>query len=244
MKGLDVVVVAYRSEAWLPRLVEDLQAMTRTPFQLHLFDNTGNPKTLSRAWNDLASKGSSDFIAILNPDIALSPGWDERLIQSIENDPMTGIAVPDPVGSSPTDDPQPSRERMAELASSLEGLIKPSEYNGPLYAFCLRRSTWELMRGVDERLRFFIQDTDLIHRVREHLGLRTVQIPSCPVWHHGSASIKEAKARGEIDLGLENARSVETWSALRAGRLQLWHRLTSAERRSVCSNPLYARMGT
>jgi hypothetical protein len=52
-------MVAYRSEADLPSVFEGLKTFNSFPHELHFHDNIGNTKTLTMAWNELASRGES-----------------------------------------------------------------------------------------------------------------------------------------------------------------------------------------
>jgi len=47
-------MVAYRSEADLPSVLQGLKTMNSFPHELHFHDNIGNTKTLTIAWNELA----------------------------------------------------------------------------------------------------------------------------------------------------------------------------------------------
>lgn len=239
--GVDILLVGYRSEAFLPRLREDIKAMTG-PHTLHYWDNNGNTKTLSQAWNDLAELGSRQFIAVMNPDIALCPGWDARLIEALESDPTIGIATPDPFGSSPTADPMPSREQMVQLAAEYRPIKRITTKEVQFYLPVMRRTTFEMVCGFDERMRFYMQDSDIIKRLEEK-GLRSVRVHSCPVWHQGSASTAVALERKELDQSVEYNHSFSVWREVREGRWKPWHELTDTERRTIRTDPRFARMG-
>jgi len=242
-QSIDIVLVGFRSEEFLPRLLEDIEAFTALPHIVHYFDNTGNPRTLSALWNDLAAAGTADYLAIMNPDIALSPSWDRRLVRALRFDPTLGIATPDPIGSSPTAAPMPSVATMRELAKELAGNQEVSTGDVQFYLPVLARRTWEALRGVDERMRFYMSDSDLLHRAKARLGLRAGRVHSCPVWHRGSASTGEAIRRKEINQSLEYDTSFAVWREVREGRMKDWDLLTDAERSAVRSDPKYGRMG-
>jgi len=241
MKSVDIVLVGYRSEMFLPRLRKDIESMTSMPRTVHYFDNFGNTRTLSALWNDLAAGGKGDYVVIMNPDIALSPGWDERLAGALKDG--VGIATPDPFGSSPTAEPMPDRSRMEELARERAADARLTTAEVQFFIAMTSRATWELLKGVDERMRFYMQDSDIIRRAQESYNLSTVRVHACPVWHRGSASTAAALERKELDQKLEYDTSFAVWREVREGRWPVWHKLTDAERAAIRTHPKYGRMG-
>jgi hypothetical protein len=243
VKTIDVVLVGYRSEMYLPRLREDLKSMSGLKVALHYFDNGKNSKTLSQLWNDLAADGRGEYIAIMNPDIALSPDWDMRLTRVLDHFQNVAITTPDPFGSSPTADPMPSRERMREIADERASDSSITSDHLQFYLAMTRRTTWNILKGVDERMRFYMADSDIIRRANERFGLRTVRVHSCPVWHRGSASTAEAIEHKELDQKIEYDTSFAVWREVREGRWKEWHQLSDAERIAVRKHPVYSKMG-
>jgi hypothetical protein len=240
--AIDIVFVGFRSEEYLPRLRQDIESMTSLPHVVHYFDNTGNPKTLSAAWNDLVCLGSAEYVAILNPDIALSPSWDRRLVKALKTSPGCGIATPDPCGSSPTAAPMPSAETMKELSCEVAKDVRISTEQIQFYCAVMRRSTWETLKGVDERMRFYMQDSDFLRRAKARLNLEAVRVHSCPVWHRGSASTGLAIQKKEVDQSLEYDTSFSVWREVLEGRWKDWDLLTAGERLEVRLSK-YGKMG-
>lgn len=237
---IDIVIVGYRSEEYLPRLFEDIKSTTRAPHSVHFSDNTGNPKTLSTVWNDLAARGSSPYIAVLNPDIALSPDWDIRMVRCLEKDRGTGIATADPVPSSLD---IPSRETMVAISKERESVFSTSRDPVQFFAVMMSRQVWVSLKGVDERMRFYMQDIDFIVRTWERLRKTTVRVHGCPIWHKGSASTKEATKRLEINTDLECAHGSRVFHEVRHGMLKEWDFLSENERLQVRQDPKYNTMG-
>lgn len=239
MVTIDIVVIGYRSESFIPRLFSDLEGTTKNPHKLYYFDNTGNPKTLSAAWNEMAGKGQGEYLAIMNPDVALSPSWDDRLLRCLSSDPSTGIATADP---SPFSLTAPSKEVMSEIskqrASRTDVGLDPVQF---FLAF-MKRQHWEALRGVDERMRFYMQDIDFIVRMNERLKKRTVRVFSCPIWHHGSASTRRAGQLGEIDAQVECDFGSRVFDQVHRGILKEWQLLSESERRQIRTSPLYSKI--
>lgn len=241
MVTVDVVLVGYRSERYLPRLREDLAAWSYYPNVVHFFDNLGNPRTLSRLWNELADQGKGDYIAIMNPDIALCRNWDFKLAQVLEENPNILMTSPDPFGSSPTADPMPTREQMLKISEERASSKELTINDGKFYLGFVKRETWEFLKGVDERMRFYLQDSDFMERIKR-LGRTFCIVHSCPVWHRGSDSTAKAIERGEIDQKTEYDFCFSVWREVREHRWKDWDLLTDQERAAVREDPRF-RMG-
>jgi hypothetical protein len=262
METLDVVTVAYRSGEDLEALRRDIPEMTDSPHTLKIFDNTGNPKTLTMAWNDLAMEGRAEYVAFLNTDIRLSPGWDTRLIYTLETCQVAaGAVLPRPVGHDwPTlldgfrtafprheTAPAPGPQDMAILAersgSEKTAYVFAGEGDrASFYAVLIRRIHLADLMGFDERFRLYGQDHDFQRRLEERLALRTVRANGCPVWHRCGGSSMEAAKRGEVDFSAEMRHHGHVKGALQSGALKDWDRLSAQERRAVRLDPTFGRM--
>lgn len=230
MAEVDIVVVGYRSEEFLERLWDDIGTLSAYSNTIFYTDNTGNPNSLAAAWNALAAMGQSRFLAVLNPDIALCPEWDRKMVSALLSNPEIGIVTANPVFVS---HPAPSREKMAEIAGQFEsGPLLTSE---SIQFFCvlMERETWASLRGVDERMRFYMQDIDFIVRAKERLSKTAMRVLTCPVWHHGSASTKEASKHNEIDPQKECDFGSLIFSQVRRGELKSWEMLSEDERSAI-----------
>jgi GT2 family glycosyltransferase len=242
MADLDVVIVTYRSEAYMPRLLSDLKDMSSLSHSLQIFDNTANAVTLTAAWNDLWRSGSSPVVAFLNPDIYLSPEWDARLVGCLRDRADVAISmgnryIPNGGGLG--------QQWMAGLAKQLGATPSYKDLGEHLegfYAVVVKREALEALRGFDERFRFYFQDSDLQLRCLRVLGKQTVQVNHCPIWHIGMVSTREAVQRGELDRE-EELRHVD-WvrAALAERRLRPWHDLSDADRAAVRLDPMYGKL--
>lgn len=256
---VDVVVVAYWSGEDLRVLLEDLPVMSRLPYELHVFDNTGNPKTLTMAWNDLAAQGRAEFLAFLNTDIRLSPGWDERLVDCLCSSSDAGVVLPKPVGhdwpelvgggpmfSNPGAAPPPPREAMEAIAAAWESAKDVYSFGGScdaaFYFALMRRSLWTGLKGFDERFRLYGQDHDFQRRALGRHGRLTVRSGCCPVWHRCGGCVREAGVRGEVDLGAEMRHQGVVKEAIMSGRMKEWDLLTEGDRAGVRSELTYNAM--
>jgi hypothetical protein len=251
---IDIAVVAYRPGPETERLLEEIPLLTGRPHFVHVWDNTGNPKSLSAAWNDLGRAGDAPLLAFLNPDIALSPGWDEHLASCLECRPEVGAALPACVGDGSfrlvngaeypgSYGSPPSREemrRLAEWAATQDGIYPYSPSDpAPFWAVMMRRADWQALEGFDERLRFYGQDHDMQRRLRER-GLQTVMVLSCPAYNFGSLPTKRACQAGDIDINEEYRHIGRVLPLIADGRLTPWDRLSAEERSAVRADPKYA----
>lgn len=257
---IDVCVVAYRSEEDLPELQDDLTLMSRHPIRLHLFDNIGNPKTLTIAWNDLARQGTAPYLAFLNTDIRISPGWDEPLVQALESVPTdVGVALPMPVGHDwalrsgmgeefPRESvcPTPPREAMCRIAEAAKGDTGAYSFgaacNAAFYAVLMKRSMFEELKGFDERFRFYGQDHDFQRRVLARYGKYSIRVHRSVVWHRVSGSTMKASEHGEVDFHNELVHLGRVTDATITGKIPWWDRLSDEAREAVRNDPVYGRM--
>jgi hypothetical protein len=260
--SIDIVMVAYRSEADLPDVLEGLKTMSSLPHELHFHDNIGNTKTLTIAWNELASRGKAGYIVFLNTDIRLSPEWDARLVAGIERHADAGAVMPRPVGHDwqklldPTKEaypdfnvaPPPTHDAMRRLADAWKDLDTDYSFGGgcnaAFYAVMIRRSAWEALKGFDERYRFYGQDHDFQRRLLSRFGKYAMGISSAPVWHRCGGSVRKAAERGEVDFNGEMRHCGAIGEATKNGSMLEWDLLTDADRLRIRSNPKYNRMPT
>jgi hypothetical protein len=260
--SVDIVMVAYRSEADLPSVFEGLKTFNSFPHELHFHDNIGNTKTLTMAWNELASRGKADYIVFLNTDIRLSPEWDARLIAGIERHADAGAVMPRPVGHDwpklidpsksayPESNtaPAPPPEAMRHLAEAWKDQENDYSFGGDcnaaFYAVMVRRSIFEALKGFDERLRFYGQDHDFQRRVMNRFGKYTIIIANAPVWHRCGGSVQKAAERGEVNFSAEMQHCGLITEALKNGSMLEWDILSDAERQKIHATPKYNRMPT
>lgn len=255
---LDVVVVTYKCPEDVAALRRDLPVMCQMPYELHIHDNTSNADTLTRLWNALAMKGDGEYIAFLNTDIRLSPGWDLNLAEVLKAHPEIGAVMANPIGHdwphladpaqppfplSNTDIPAPPPEAMTVIAAKLKedkGIHGRAECNAAFFAVMTRRSTFEALKGFDERLRFYGQDHDFQRRMKKRLNLVMAKVANSAVWHRCAGSVRHAA--GHVDIGSEMHHCGNTAGLIVNGQYKEWDLLTDQEREKIGRDPKYCRM--
>lgn len=254
---IDIVVIGYKTPEDVEALRRDLPAMTGSQFQLQYYDNSRNEITLTIGWNNLGKIGTGEYLAFLNTDIRLSPGWDQRLIAVLESNPHVGAAIPRPVGhdwpyladsSQPAlvlndTTPAATPEAMTAIAAKWEpdksfGIFH--HCNAPFYTVMFRRKDWEELKGFDERFRFYGQDHDFQRRLLIRLGKSTVMVHGCPVWHRAAGCVK--KAIGTVNFGEEQAHCGRLAGMIASGGTPEWDRLSEDQRVAVRKDSRYNRM--
>jgi len=257
---LDIVMVAYHSEVDLPHVFTGLKTGSAYPHTLHFYDNFGNKKTLTIAWNDLAREGKAEYIVFLNTDIRLSPEWDRRLVEGMERHPDAAVVLPNPVGhgwpqtagmkaplyTDPIKAPAPTPGAMAAIsekwASNRNDISFGDDCNAAFFAVMVRRDLWEKMRGFDERFRLYGQDHDFQRRCFWRERRYSFRIASSAVWHRCAGSVRKAASSGEVNMQAEMVHCGETGRAIIQGKMPHWDHLSDAQRSSIRKDPRYNRM--
>lgn len=116
-KKLDIGIASYRNPEKLKRCLDSITEHTRTPFKLHIWHNTTEDaendaalrvldtikceRTVSAnvgyagAVNGLIAQSNAPYFAYFDNDTEVqTPGWDERFIEVLENNPECGQVFP------------------------------------------------------------------------------------------------------------------------------------------------------
>lgn len=257
VSGVDAVVVLYRSEAcWLP-LESDLLELSKGPVNIYFFDNTGNPKTLSVALNDLVRCGNSEFICFVNPHMRLGKEWDSRLVRALQGDSRLGVTSPCPFSSPgpvrlPSDivspflvHAPPTLEEMAALADwsrPFQEVRVFKECSAGFFCAMLRRDLFEDMCGFDERFRLYGLDIDFQWRMRKTKDLYVGEVHSCVAYYPPNGSLALATQSGDLDFKDEFGHMGGTFHVTQTGTVKPWHELPFSAREAVRSHPVYGSM--
>lgn len=209
-----VVIVAYRSGAYLERCVRALQAQKGVLWECVIVDNGGNGDALEALAPDgrirvveaegnvgfaagcnLGARGArARWLAMLNPDAFARPGWLAALVRGAE---AAGARM---AGSTQVFADDPSRLDGLGDGYHVSGLAwrmgfghpiarlpdTPYPVFGPCAAAALYdRALFEAVGGFDPAFFCYHEDVDLALRMRR-AGARAVQVPDAVVDHVSS----------------------------------------------------------
>jgi N-acetylglucosaminyl-diphospho-decaprenol L-rhamnosyltransferase len=214
--SVDVAVVAFNRYDLTSSCLTHLAAQTRS-YRLLVCDNgstDGTAQRIAADWPDAAvvrtednrgfaqacnaavALGNGDIVVLLNNDVDCRPDFLERLVAPLEREPRLGSVAAlmvrpdgdriDSIGltTDPTLSgfPRLQGRPVAEAASDRPVLVGPA---GTAAAY--RRSAWDALGGLDERLPAYNEDFDLAVRLRA-AGWGTVAAPDAMGVHLGSAT--------------------------------------------------------
>jgi O-antigen biosynthesis protein len=224
-KNVTIVIVTYNSSGTITACLDSLARTVRQGDLVVIVDNHSQDDTCvlvqefesrlalklvrnsdNRGFSAASNQGIrlavTPFVALLNPDTVVTPGWLERLAHYFENrsvvavGPISNFAagrqsvvchwhgeLPQGVG------PEQASELLYQMNQG------KSEETKLLIGFCLmiRLELLHLLGGLDERLFLGNDDLELSWRLRLH-GHRLLIATDVFVWHEGQHSFKSDPA--------------------------------------------------
>jgi N-acetylglucosaminyl-diphospho-decaprenol L-rhamnosyltransferase len=203
---------------------DDTRARVRAEWpgvQLVCFDeNRGFP----RACNAGVAAGSGEVVVLLNNDVDCHPDFLEQIVGPFDDPRVGSVAslmlqpggelidgmglAADPVlAGFPRLQGLP-RERAHDSSPVLAGA------GGSAGAF--RRAAWEQVDGLDETIVAYMEDFDLVLRLRT-AGWRSVAEPAAVGVHHGSATYGYRSPRQRYHAGFGRGYMLRRYGLLRGG---------------------------
>jgi GT2 family glycosyltransferase/tetratricopeptide (TPR) repeat protein len=211
---LSIVVVAYNSAADLPDCLDSIARCTRTPHEVIVVDNASTDGTrallrerrgialiesdsnagYSRAANLGIARARGEAVVLLNPDTAVTPGWDDRMLAHAKpgvgavgplSNYVAGLQKFEAHVSLPAG--QLGIDELARiLAARNAGRGVETKL---LIGFCLliAREALDRAGAMDEDLFLGNDDLEYSHRLRR-AGLRLVIATDAFVYHKGQRS--------------------------------------------------------
>ena len=206
-----VVIVSYNSA---PHIVQCLDALFRdggVPFEAIVYDNASSDGTqglvrdrfpevvlikgpanigFAAACNHGATIAQGEYLAFINPDTMVLPGWLLPLIGLLESDPTVGAATPQIIFAD-----RPEVVNTCGNQVHFSGITYCREYGAPVSekiptevgaisgaAFVIRKRLFEDLGGFEASFFLYYEDTDLSLRIRA-AGLRCMAVYSSKVRH-------------------------------------------------------------
>ncbi|NTW02349.1 MAG: glycosyltransferase family 2 protein [Oscillochloris sp.] len=210
--SVSVVVVSYNSSDYLAPCLTALLADASPEIEIIVFDNQSSDSSqelvedrfpqvrLVRSSRNLGfgegnnaavARARGDYLAFLNPDTIVSPGWLVPLVAALEADPKAGLATARIVLHDRTD-----LLNTAGNSVHISGLTLCRGMGRPVAAypagevaavsgaaFIMRRSLFMALGGFDSAFFMYMEDTDLTWRARL-AGYSCRYVPDAVVAHH------------------------------------------------------------
>ncbi len=205
-----VIIVSYNGRQHLECCLGSLAATTQA--EIIVVDNAstdGSAAWLARTYpevrlihssvnlgfgggNNLGARfACGRYLAFLNPDTIVTPGWLDALIEALEADPAVGLATsqillmdnPQRVNTCGNDVHVSGLtlcRGMGMPPGAFHFLEEVSAVSGA--AFAMRRELFESLGGFDEKFFLYMEDTDLSLRARL-AGFKCLFVPGSLVYH-------------------------------------------------------------
>lgn len=220
--GTSIVIVTYNSAA---HIVDCLDALLGSnsdiPLEVIVYDNASSDGTqalvrnrfpgvklvegpansgFAAACNHCAELAQGEYLAFLNPDTIVEPGWLSALIAVLESDPAAGAATPQLTFAD-----RPAVVNACGNEVHFSGITYCREFGAPVSergpvevgaisgaAFVIRKRLFEDLGGFEPTFFLYYEDADLSLRIR-CAGLRCVAVYASRVRHAYQPSFNSAK---------------------------------------------------
>jgi GT2 family glycosyltransferase len=266
-----VIIVNYNGREYLEECLRSLLDEDCRHYEVILVDNAstdGSAEYVERIFPEVSvirnetnqgfGQGSNlgvrrargTYLAFLNPDTVVEPGWLEVLIAALEADTLAGLAtskillLADPerintCGNEIHCTGLTLCRGMGMGRNAFADLIEVSAVSGA--AFAIRREIFESLGGFDEAFFLYMEDTDLSWRARL-AGYRCVYVPQSVVHHDYSLRLGVRKTfyqeRNRYLMLLKNLRwrtLLVLLPALLLGEVVTWGFVLLRERRHLAN---------
>jgi GT2 family glycosyltransferase len=237
---VSIVVVTYNSAEYLAPFVESVYRNTTYPrVEVIIWDNASTDhsrevlKYLAEKFpslklrlsdrnlgfaggnNRAVREASGEYIVVINPDTLVTPGWVDRLLRPLREDPSVGAVAPVTNFSgneTRIETDYRNRTEMEHFALRLAREKFGSTMKlqcAPLLCVLSRRSLWEELEGLDERYEVgMFEDDDFCLRIRR-AGYEIVTAEDCFIHHFGSSSFGKLPSEQAEALFNENRKRFE-----------------------------------
>lgn len=207
-----VIIVNYNGQDYLDACLRSLGGGDDPEYEIILVDNASSDGSAEHvaahyprvqlirsesnlgfgAGNNLGAKEArGEYLAFLNPDTTVEPGWLEPLISVLESDPGIGLATalvllmdePDRINTCGNDMHLTGLTLCRGMGAHRNTLSTESEVSAVSgAAFAARRDLFKDLGGFDESFFLYVEDSDLSLRARL-AGYRLVCVPQAVVHH-------------------------------------------------------------
>ncbi len=209
---VSVIIVNYNGQAHLAKCLNSLLVGFSANDEIILVDNASTDGSAEyveqtfptiRVIRNKSNQGFSggcnvgaewaigQYLAFLNPDTVVVPGWLDALIAALEADPRMGLATSkilllddrDRINTCGNDMHYTGLTLCRGLGTNRDTLTRGGEVSAVSgAAFAIRRELFEALHGFDESFFMYMEDTDLSWRARL-AGFRCLYVPDSVVYH-------------------------------------------------------------
>lgn len=203
---LDILVVSYHAKAELAQTLASLALFSAPGYRLTVHDNTAVNYSLTWVWNRFVERSKREFVAFVNSDVIVGPGWDSESMALLESDSTVANVSPasncgEHRNLAPI--PEPNKYALEWIEKLAEGLKRsPKRFHTGIdhrlvvgHCMIMRKSLNQRIGGFDEKFPFANNDWDLNQRFIK-AGYKMGVALHAPCVHWWNASTKEAKAKG------------------------------------------------
>ena len=207
-----VIIVGYNSLPDLEKCLPSLLASVQDDPEIILVDNAstdGSSSWVQQSFPEIklvisaenlgfggacnlgAKHARGRYLAFLNPDTILDPGWLKALIAAFEADPQAGLATskilllhdPGRINTCGNDIHLSGITLCRGMGQPQQVFSHQEEVSAVSGAcFAIRRQLFEALGGFDETFFMYMEDTDLSWRARL-LGYKCLFVPESVVYH-------------------------------------------------------------
>ena len=207
-----IIIVNYNGRTYLDACLDSLREGAELGYEVIVVDNASGDGSAEHvaarypqvrlirsetnlgfgAGNNLGARWArSEYLAFLNPDTEVEPGWLEALIAALEQDPQAGLATalvllmdePDGVNTCGNDMHVTGLTLCRGMGAHRDAFSKTVEVGAVSGAvFAIRRELFEALGGFDESFFLYVEDSDLSLRARL-AGYRLLAVPGAVIYH-------------------------------------------------------------
>ena len=161
-------------------------------------ENSGFPKTC----NNGIAKAKGEIIVLLNSDTEISAGFNKKIADCFDSDPLIAVASPIASYSGSYFIPLRDGETVASMNKKIEEAhspVYPSIPTAEGFCFCIRKEAVDAYGALDEIYgKGFNEERDFSFRMVKH-GLRCVLIDNLYVYHKRHASFGNAERKKQLE---------------------------------------------
>lgn len=203
---LDILVVSYHARKELAQTLASLALFSAPGYRLTIHDNTAKNYSLTWLWNRFIERSRREFIALVNSDVVVGPGWDSEAIALLESDSTVGNVSPATncrAHRTLAPIPEPNEHALEWVGKLTDGLKRSLQRfhvgtdHTLVVGHCMimKKAVNRQIGGFDERFPFANNDWDFNQRLVKNGFKMGVCLHSTSL-HWWNASTKDAKAKG------------------------------------------------